>query len=137
LTFFFRILPASGPFSALKIRTPTPEVEKLFMASFNATVDRYKAMLANVETGGPDPPNENFDLGVPSKAGKYKGADEAFAKLVGRLAEKQYAGMSAELRQNILDFYQGSDPSVSATRLTEQLDRLKAVRKASRNSGSP
>ena len=37
-----------GPFSALKVRTPTPEVEKLFMASFNATVDRYKAMLANV-----------------------------------------------------------------------------------------
>src|SRR5450631_2933125 len=36
LTFIFRFLPATGPMSALKIRTPTPEVEKMFMASFNA-----------------------------------------------------------------------------------------------------
>ena len=40
-----------GPFSALKVRTPTLEVEKLFMVSFNSTVDRYKAMLANVDAG--------------------------------------------------------------------------------------
>ena len=26
----------------------------MFMASFNSAVDRYKAMLANVEAGGPD-----------------------------------------------------------------------------------
>jgi hypothetical protein len=137
LTFLFRILPASGPFSALKIRTPTPEVEKLFMASFNATVDLYKTMLANVDTNGPKPPNENFDLGVPSQSGQYKGADEAYAKLVGKLAERQFAGMSAELRQNILVFYQGSNPAVAARsteresadreKLVGQLDRLKAM----------
>ena len=137
LTFLFRILPATGPFSALKIRTPTPEVEKLFMTSFNATIDRYKAMLANVEAGGPEPPNENFDLGEPSKAGKYKGADEAYAKLVGKLAERQFAGMSTELRENILVFYRDANPPVSArftaketdgrAKLLEQLDRLKAI----------
>src|ERR1019366_10277203 len=54
LAFFFRWLPGRGPFSSLKIRTPSPEVEKLFMASFNATIDRYKAMLANVDAGGTD-----------------------------------------------------------------------------------
>ena len=31
------------------------------MASFNATIDRYKAVLANVDAGGPELPNENFD----------------------------------------------------------------------------
>jgi hypothetical protein len=137
LTFLFRILPATGPFSALKIRTPTPEVEKLFMTSFNATIDRYKAMLANVEAGGPEPPNENFDLGEPSKAGKYKGADEAYAKLVGKLAERKFAGMSMELRENILVFYRDANPPVSArltaketdgrAKLLEQLDQLKAI----------
>ena len=137
LTFLFRILPATGPFSALKIRTPTPEVEKLFMTSFNATIDRYKAMLANVEAGGPEPPNENFDLGEPSRAGKYKGADEAYAKLVGKLAERQFAGMSTELRENILVFYRDANPPVSArftaketdgrAKLLEQLDRLNAI----------
>jgi hypothetical protein len=137
LTFLFRILPATGPFSALKIRTPTPEVEKLFMTSFNATIDRYKAMLANVDAGGPEPPNENFDLGEPSKAGKYKGADEAYAKLVGKLAERKFAGMSMELRENILVFYRDANPPVSArltaketdgrAKLLEQLDQLKAI----------
>jgi hypothetical protein len=137
MTFLFRILPATGPFSALKIRTPTPEVEKLFMASFNATVDRYKAMLANVEAGGPELQNENFDVGAPPQAGKYKGADEAYAKLVGKLAEKQFAGMSTELRQNILGFYQDSNPAISAgstekesagrAKLLSQLERMKAI----------
>ncbi len=137
LTFLFRIIPTSGPFRALKIRTPTPEVEKLFMASFNATVDRYKAMLANVDAGGPELPNANFDVGVATIAGKYKGADEAYAKLLGKLADRQFAGMSPDLRQNILAYYKDLNPPVSAkstkkekaesAKLLDQLDRLKAV----------
>jgi hypothetical protein len=87
LTFLFRIISTSGPFRALKIRTPTPEVEKLFMASFNATVDRYKAMLANVEAGGPELANDNLDVGGATIAGNYKGTDEAYAKLLGKLAD--------------------------------------------------
>ena len=137
LTFLFRIIPTSGPFRALKIRTPTPEVEMLFMASFNATVDRYKAILANVDASGPELPNENFDVGGPSIAGKYKGTDEAYAKLLGKLADRQFAGMPAELRSNILAYYQDPHPPASAkpnkkeeaqwTKVLEQLDRLKAV----------
>jgi hypothetical protein len=135
VTFLVRIVPKVGPFRVLKIRLPTPEVEKMFMASFNATVERCKVLLANVDAGHPELPNENFDLGVPPQAGKYKGADEAYAKLVGKLAEKQFAGMSAELRQNILAYYK--DPAIPAssteqekaelTKLRGQLDQLKAV----------
>jgi hypothetical protein len=43
-TFLFRIIPTSDPFKALKICTPTPELEKPFMASFNATVERYRVL---------------------------------------------------------------------------------------------
>ena len=50
------------------MRLPTPEVEKMFMASFNATP------LANVDEAQLELPNENFDLGVPPQAGKYKEA---------------------------------------------------------------
>jgi len=46
-------------------------------ARFNATVDRYNAMLANVEAGGIAPPNENLDAGGATIAGK--GTDEAYA----------------------------------------------------------
>jgi hypothetical protein len=137
LTFLFRFIPGGGPFKALKIRTPTPEVEKLFMASFNATVDRYKAMLANVDAGGPDLANENLDAGGATIAGKYKGTDEAYAKLVGMLAARKFSGMSPALRLNILAYYKDLKPSIPAkstkkeraglTKLFEQLDQLKAV----------
>jgi hypothetical protein len=136
LTLFFRILPSTGPFSALQIRPPTPEVEKMFMASFNASVDHYKAELANVAVGGHELPNENFDLGEPPQPGKYRGADEAYAKLVGKLAEKQFTGMSVDLRQNILAFYREGNQAVltkatmkesaDRSKLLDQLDRLKA-----------
>jgi hypothetical protein len=137
LTFFFRWLPGRGPFSALKIRTPTPEVEKLFMASFNATIDRYKVLLANVEAGGADLADENLDAGGPTIAGKYKGTDEAYAKLLGELADRQFAGMEPDLRDNVLAYYKNLNPSPPAkstkkeraefTKLVDQLDRLKAV----------
>jgi hypothetical protein len=137
LAFLFRWLPGGGPFKALKIRTPTPAVEKLFMASFNATIDRYKAVLANVDFGGPELPNENFDSGAATVAGKYKGADEAYAKLLDKLADRKFAGMESDLRQNILAYYKDLKPSIPAkstkkeraelTKLFEQLDQLKAV----------
>jgi len=140
LTFLFWIIPRFGPFKALQVRTPTPEVEKLFMTSFNATVDRYKGILAKVEAGGLEVPNENFDVGEPTRLGKYKGADEAYAKLVGKLADRQFAGIPPELRQNILAFYKDLSPPASAkstqkekaesAKLLEQVDRLKAVTEA-------
>src|SRR5579864_435706 len=114
LMFLLRLFPWKGPFKALKVRTPTPAVEKLFMASFNATVDRYKAMLAKLDAGQLELPNENLDSGELTVAGKYKGADEAYEKLVGKLAEQKFAAMSPELRQNVLAFYQDAKPPVSA-----------------------
>ena len=137
LGFLFRWLPGGGPFSALKVRMPTPEVEKLFTASFNATVDRYKALLANVDAGGTELPNENFDAGGATIAGKYKGTDEAYAKLLGKLADRKFAGMQPDLRQNILTYYKDLSPSISArstkkekaefTKLLDQLEQLKAA----------
>jgi hypothetical protein len=110
------------------------------MTSFNATVDRYKAMLANVAAGGHELTNENLDAGGATIAGKYKGTDEAYAKLMGKLAEHQFAGMKPALRQNILAYYKDLKPSIPArstqkekadlTKLLEQLDRLKAVPEA-------
>ena len=137
VTFLFRILPKSGPFKVLNIRTPTPEVERMFMASFNATVDRYRLLLADVDAGRLELNNENFDVGEPTRARAYKGADEAYANLVGKLADSQFAGMPPDLRQNILEFYKDLKPPISArstqkeradwAKLVEQLDRLKAV----------
>jgi hypothetical protein len=73
----------------------------------------------------------------PDIAGKYKGTDEAYVKLLGRLADHQFAGMPQELRGNILAYYKDLKPPVSAkstkkekaesAKLLDQLDRLKAL----------
>ena len=46
LAFIIRIVPKIGPLKSLSFRTPTPESEKLFLASFDATVEGYRKLLA-------------------------------------------------------------------------------------------
>jgi hypothetical protein len=108
-----RVVPKSGPFKGLAFRAPTPEVEKMFMASFNATVDSYRTLLANVDTGRLELVNVNFDVGTPTLAGQYLGADLAYDKLLGKLADHKFVGISADLRGNILDYYKDRKPPVS------------------------
>jgi hypothetical protein len=136
VTWVLRIVPKFGPFKSLAFREPTPEVEKMFMASFNATVDSYRKLLANVDGGRLEVPNENFDIGEPPAAGKYLGADEAYDKLLGKLADRKFAGVTPELRANVVTYYQGRKPPASPstkkataewTKLTGQLDQLQAT----------
>ena len=56
---------------------------------------------------------------------------------MGKLADRQFAGMSPELRRNILVFYTDTKPPIYArstpkeriesAKLVDQLDRLKAI----------
>ncbi len=110
------------------------------MASFNATVDRYKVLLANVSAGSLVLANENFDAGGATIAGKYKGADEAYAKLLDKLADHKFAGMQPDLRQNILTYYKDPKLTLPArstrkeradfTKLLDQIELLKATPEA-------
>ncbi len=139
VTFLVEIVPKVGPFKALKVRMPTPEVEKMFMASFNATIERSKTLFSSVDAGHLELPNENLDLGEPPLASQYKGADVTYAKLVGKLADKQFAGISADLRENILAYYKDPKLSIPAegtekdkaesAKLLDELAQLKAVPK--------
>ena len=113
VSWVLRIVPKSGPFKSLAFRAPTPEVEKMFMASFNATIDSYRKLLVEVDAGHLDLPNENFDLGTPAFAKQYLGTDLAYDKLLGKLADHKFAGTSAELRSDILEYYKTRKPPVS------------------------
>lgn len=110
VTWLLELVPKSGPFKSLAFRAPTPEVEKMFMASFNATVENYRSLLLAAEAGRLDLPNENFDLGTPVSAGQYLGADLAYDKLLDKLAERKFTGVAADLRANILDYYKDRQP---------------------------
>jgi hypothetical protein len=105
LAFLLRILPKIGPLRVLELKTPTPAAEKLFEASFNATLDRYRHLLAQVGAGQLDLPDENFDTGAIAEPGKYRLNDVTHAKLLDALAKQNFSGASPEVRAELLDFY--------------------------------
>jgi len=133
LATFFRIVPRIGPFKALAFKKLTPETEKLYMAGFNASIDRYRELLASVKTGHLELPNDNIDLGEITKAGKYKLTDAAYAKLVHKL-DGHYAELPQDLRRDILAFYRDLSLPISTktnetewVKLQEELDHLGVI----------
>jgi hypothetical protein len=112
VSWMLRVVPKSGPFKSLAFRAPTPGVEKLFMASFNATVDSYRGLLQLADTPRLNLPNDNFDVGTLTSAGQYGGADQAYDKLLDKLADHKFEGVTADLRSNILDYYKDRKPPV-------------------------
>jgi hypothetical protein len=134
LAFFFRIIPKVGPFKALDFKAPTPEAERLFMESFNATLDRYRAMLAQVRAGRLDLQNKDFDTGQPTRAGEYPLSDETYAKLLNDLAKKNFENITPDLRRNILAFYGDTNAPIATKRDKDDwrntlraLEKLKAM----------
>jgi hypothetical protein len=129
--FVLRIVPKIGPLRALSFRTPTPETEKLFMDSFNATLDRYRNLLAAERTRRTQPADVNLDVGEPTKAGTYALADDAYAKLVDEWAKHGFSGIPAELRENILTFYKDQNVAMPA-KLHQELEMLRGATAYSR-----
>jgi len=125
LAFLFRLLPKVGPFKALAFKVPTPEGEKLFMESFNRTLDRYRQLLAETRQGPPNLPNENFDTGRPAHAGDYRMADAACEKLLEKLAQGNVI-VPASLRAGILSFYAGAAAPASP-QAKQELEALRAL----------
>jgi hypothetical protein len=133
LASVMRILPRVGRFRAFRFETPTPAVEKLFMASFNTTLDRYRELLSAEQAGQLKLPNENLDVGEIPAPGRYRLSDRAYAQLLDKL-EGHYNEMPTELRVNILAFYGDlsapistkTDPAAWA-KVVKQLGELKIV----------
>jgi len=90
LAFILRIIPKIGPLKALSFRTPTPETEKMFMASFNTALDEYKHLLADLGAGHLNLPNLNLDTGSKIQPGTYFMQDEAYARLLSNLEREQF-----------------------------------------------
>jgi hypothetical protein len=110
LAFIYKILPRIGPLKVLQFKTPTPETERMYEASFNATLDQYRKLLNEErESGKPALMNGNFDLGEVSGPGKYRLSDTTHAKLLDKLADQKFAGMTVEIRAELLDYFSASD----------------------------
>jgi hypothetical protein len=116
LAFLYRLIPKFGPLKVLQFKTPTPEAQRMFRASFNATLDEYRRLLAEVRNNHLDLPNDNFDVGEPTGPGKYAMNDDAHAKLLDKLANQKFAGTPSELRDELIQFYSEPDAPYSTKR---------------------
>jgi hypothetical protein len=105
LAFLFRLVPKFGPLQILQFKTPTPQTEQMFEASFNTTLDRYRELLTELREDRLDLPNNNFDLGENTGPGKYRLNDDAHARLLGKLAELKFAGAAPEVKAELLHFF--------------------------------
>jgi len=120
LAFLWRLVPKIGPLKVLAFRTPTPETEKMFEASFNAAMDRYRKLLAEQGTDHLKLVNDNFDTGETSGPGVYFLNDETHAKLLELLAKQNFATAPADTRAELLDFYSQPDaPYATKAKPTE------------------
>lgn len=105
LAFLTKLLPKIGPLRVLQFRAPTPQTEKMFEDSFNATLTRYRNLLGEVGSGRLELLNDNFDTGETSGPGKYRMNDDTYAKLLDKLSEDKFAGASPQLRADLLRFF--------------------------------
>jgi len=134
LALFFRVIPKVGPFAALSFKPPTPEAERMFHKSFDATLARYRSMIRQARSGRIDLQNKDFDTGNPTRAGEYKLADETYAELLSKLAGKDFKDVTPDLRQNILAFYADLNAPIATKKdkkewrdTLQSLNRLKAT----------
>ena len=137
LAFLARILPKVGPLKVLQLRTPTPETERMFEASFNATLDRYRQLLSQVGTGQPDLPNDNFDTGEITGPGKYRLNDETHAKLLHALAKQNFNGASPEVRAELLEFFGHPDAPYTMKRKPKDWAKVQAELEQLKNAVPP
>jgi hypothetical protein len=132
LAFLYKLLPKFGPLQILQFKTPTPRTEQMFEASFNATLDAYRKLLTEVREGNLKLPNDNFDVGENTGPGKYGLNDNAHAKLLDELADKNFAGVPPEVKAELLQFFAEPDAAYSTkrnskawTKVQTQLQQLK------------
>jgi hypothetical protein len=133
LAFLFKLIPKFGPLKILQFKTPTPQTEQMFEASFNATLDRYRELLTQAREGRLDLPNNNFDVGENTGPGKYRLNDEAHAALLDKLTENKFASATSEVKAELLRFFAEPDAPYATKRnakawakVQTQLKKLKS-----------
>jgi len=124
------IVPKIGAASDLAIKIPTHETEEWYLSSVNRTVDEFRAILQNLLSAKSPARLANLDLdtGERVRLGDYALADKTYTELLARLTSKPRLGVPADLKRNLLDYYEGSlaITEVNDPR-TAQLEALKAM----------
>src|SRR5436190_759527 len=101
----YRIVPKIGPFRSLGFAVPTAEAERLFLASFTETRERFREMLDAISASRLRLPNEDFDTGRRTARGEYSLADATYDELLDKLEHRGFARVPAPLAANLIAYY--------------------------------
>lgn len=123
VSFLIRITPKVGPLRALKFKTPGPEAEKLFIQSFDTTLQRYATALQQLEAQKLTLINGDYDTGEQTAIGEYVLADESYGCLLLQLHEQGFATTPVALQQHLLHFY--SKPLTTARNKRQKKQQAK------------
>jgi len=134
IALFIGLLPKIGPLRALSFRVPTPATEKLFMASFNKSLEDYGQYGRELRTQKQiELVDDNFDTGTVTRPGEYPLADNTYSALLDRLAKDKFAQVSPELRKDLLDHFGDPGGQVAMkkhkkewAKVSREVDDLKA-----------
>jgi hypothetical protein len=129
LALLIQILPKQGPLSVLKIQVPGPEVEDIFIKSFDTVIHKYALALSQNSMNAP---NINFDTGEPIRQGDYSLCDKTYDELLLKLKDNSFASTSAALKNNIISFYSSGASKIKRSKkecrkINEALKELESI----------
>ena len=114
LGFLLKVVPKFGPFRPLAFEPLTADVEKLFLDSVAAARGRYRTALQQLRQRALQLPNTDFDTGQAPARGRNLLADETYADLLHKLAGRQFADVSPDLRRHLNDHFAATAPRTPA-----------------------
>jgi hypothetical protein len=127
LGFLLRFIPKVGPFRDLAFKIPTPDAEKLFVASFSNALQNYEQLVKQESNAGQAVlVDENFDTGTVTGPGQYPLADQTYAALLDRLQKNNFATISPALKAVLLAYY--ADPNAPFATKKDKKEWAKVVR---------
>jgi hypothetical protein len=115
LSWVYKLIPKIGPFRTLKFSVPTAEAERVFLDSFTSTREHFKQSLDALNAGRLNLANTDFDTGKPTRRGEYSMADETYDELLGKLADRKFAGVSKSLLLDLMAYYGDVDSGPAVT----------------------
>ena len=130
----FKVLPKFGPFKPLAFEPLTPETERMFLESFAATRDRYRASLRALQNGQLALRELDLDTGHPSARGANPLADETYRVLLDELADRKFANVPAALRRCINEHYEAGSVPKDASRKVRKQEHKAAQQLAALNA---
>jgi hypothetical protein len=105
-----KILPKIGPLAPLKFKAPSPEVEKIFIQSFDTVQLHYSNAVEVLRSRKPtlELNDKDFDTGLNTQPGEYHLTDKTYSDLLLKLACNTEPVKPA-LKQNILTFFKNGE----------------------------